>query len=492
MKELRPHQEKAIHSLRHSLARGARRPLCQLPTGAGKTVIAANIIRMALDKGNRVIFTVPAVSLVDQTAREFFAEGILDIGVMQADHPMTDPTKPVQVASVQTLQRRQIPEAGLVIIDEAHRSFQFVRDWMRRPEWSRVPFVGLSATPWAPGLGRDYDDLIVAATTQELIDAGYLAPFRVFAPSHPDLSAVRTVAGDFHEGDLSDAMQAGTITADVVTTWLQRGENRPTLCFAVDRAHAQALKRQFEAADVPTGYVDAYTSSDERETIRKQFAAGDLRVVCNVGVLTTGVDWDVRCLILARPTKSEMLYTQIIGRALRTAPGKDAALILDHSDTTQRLGFVTDIHHDRLDDGAPKSKQKRERKKPEPKECSACHYLRPAKVHACPACGFQPERQDAVEVVEGDLVELDSKRRAKLNREAGWDEKAAFFAQLKGYALLHGYKPGWAANKYREKFSVWPDDPRVRNVAAAGTVGPAVSAWIRSSQIRWAKSRKAA
>ena len=492
MRELRPHQTRAIASLRNSLMAGHRRPMLQLPTGAGKTVTAAAMIRNALEKGNRVIFTVPAVSLVDQTAREFYAEGIRDIGVMQADHPMTDASKPVQIASVQTLQRREIPQAGLVIIDEAHRNFQFVRDWMRRDGWERVPFVGLSATPWTQGLGRDYDDLIVGATTQELMDLGLLAPFKVFAPTKPDLSEVRTVAGDYHEGDLSDAMQKGSITADVVTTWLQLGENRPTLCFAVDRAHAAALKTQFEAAEVPTGYVDAFSTPEEREEVRKGFAAGLLKVVCNVGVLTTGVDWDVRCLILARPTKSEMLYTQIIGRALRTAPGKDHALILDHSDTTLRLGFVTDIHHDRLDDGTPKGKRKAEKKTAEPKECSACHFVRPAKVHACPSCGFEPTKQDAVEVVEGDLVEMSTARLAKENRLAGWPEKIDFIRQLRALAIESNKQSGWVAHKYKAKFGVWPNDPRVNGAGPARAVSPAVRAWVRAQNIRFAKSRRAA
>jgi DNA repair protein RadD len=90
-----------------------------------------------------------------------------------------------------------------VIVDEAHRMSKFVTDWMGNDDWAGVPFIGLSATPWAKGLGRLYDKLIIAATTQQLIADKHLSPFRVFAPSHPDLTGVRTRAGDYHEGDLS-------------------------------------------------------------------------------------------------------------------------------------------------------------------------------------------------------------------------------------------------------------------------------------------------
>lgn len=491
MKALRPHQDRAIGQLRLALVSGFRRPMLQAPTGAGKTVLAAAIIRRALERNNRVIFTVPAISLVDQAAQEFWREGIRDIGVMQADHPMTDASKPVQIASIQTLMRRKIPPADLVLIDEAHRAFDFVGDWMARDEWLKVPFIGLSATPWTKGLGRLYDRLIVAATTEELIRLGLLSPFRVFAPSHPDLSKVRTVAGDYHEGDLAGVMMDRALTADIVRTWRERGEDRPTLAFAVDRAHAKAIQGEFQAAGVACGYMDANTPRDERSAIAKQFRDGALKVVANVGVLTTGVDWDVRCIILARPTKSEMLFVQIVGRGLRTAPGKGECLVLDHSDTTLRLGFVTDIHHERLDDGTMAPKQAAGEAEPaKPKECPKCHFVRAPKIPACPSCGFKPERQNEVEVREGELIELDA-RRKKLNREADWPEKIAFVRQLRTYAITKGKKEAWVAHTYRHKFGVWPNDPRVKHAGPAAGVSSEVAAYIQSRNIAFAKRRSA-
>lgn len=490
MRALRPHQANAIVQLRAALRSGSKRPILQAPTGAGKTVLAAAIIDLARAKGSRVIFTVPAISLIDQTAREFYAEGIRDVGVIQADHPMTDPSKPVQIASIQTLQRRTVPDADLVIIDEAHRMFAFTEEWMSRDEWVDVPFIGLSATPWTKGLGRLYDRLIIAATTAELIKAGFLSDFRVFAPSHPDLSGVKTVAGDYHEGQLAEVMSERTLVADVVSTWQAKGEGRPTLCFAVDRTHARTLQAQFEQAGISCGYVDANTPLDEREIVRKKFSRGDYKVVCNVGVLTTGVDWDVRCIILARPTKSEMLFVQIIGRGLRTAPGKDHCLILDHSDTTLRLGFVTDIHHHKLDDGTIQKSESgpEERTAPKPKECPRCHYVRASKIPSCPQCGYVPERSTEVETVDGELVDLSEQRKA--NRQ-DWAEKVAFISQVKAYALVKGKSEGWVAHKYRTKFGVWPNDPKVKYAKPAASVSPEVRSWLKAQGIRWAKSQEA-
>jgi superfamily II DNA or RNA helicase len=490
VKQLRPYQTEAIERIRQALRGGSKRIVLQLPTGGGKSLIAAQIISMAIAKGKRVIFTCPRLQLIDQTARAFWDHGIREIGVMQSDHVMTDPSKPVQICSVQTLQRRTIPDADLVLIDECHMMSKFVVDWMGRMEWAGVPFIGLSATPWANGMARLYDELIISATTRQMIDEGYLSKFRVFAPSHPDLTGVKIVAGDYHEGQLSEAMQSGSLVGDIVSTWLARAEHRPTLVFAVDRAHAKAIQRAFEAAGVPCGYVDGNTPTDERETIKKAFHSGRYEVVSSIGVLTTGVDWDVRCIILARPTRSEMLYVQIVGRGLRTAEGKEDCLLFDHSDTTQRLGFVTDIHHDRLKNTRMDEAGKRERQPPKPKECSSCSFLKPIGVHKCPNCGFEPERQPTVETVPGELVELSSARKAKANREASWSEKEAFIADLKAYAIERGYKSGWWANQYRQKYGVWPNDPHVRYALPSSEVSMTTRAWIQSQNIRWAKRKE--
>lgn len=482
--QLRPHQLSAMSMLRHSLGSGHRRPMLQAPTGAGKTVIAASIVDGALKKGNRVTFVVPALSLIDQTVQSFWQEGIRDVGVIQADHELTNSSRAVQVASVQTLQRRAFPDTDVVVIDEAHRWFKVLERLMSDPLNERVPFIGLSATPWTKGLGKYFDDLLIAATTADLIEAGYLSKFRVFGPSSPDLSKVRTVAGDYHEGDLGDVMDQPQLVADVVSTWCSLGEQRPTLVFAVNCAHARSLRDQFERSGVRAGYIDAYTDLEERKDIRRQFHSGELQVVCNVGCLTTGVDWDVRCIVLARPTKSEMLFVQMIGRGLRTADGKADCLILDHSDTHQRLGFVTDIAHETLDDGKPKQGQgaQKERSEPLPKVCPSCSFMKPANVHTCPSCGFEPERQSDIETVDGNLIELKGKKRQYKS-----EEKRRWWAELKGYACHYGKTEKFALAQFRKKFGEWPHKKQgVTPIAPSDEV----KSYVQSQMIAYAKRQK--
>ena len=263
-------------------------------------------------------------------------------------------------------------------------------------------------------------------------------------------------------------------------TWQARAENRPTLCFAVDRAHAKHLQLQFQAAGVSAEYIDAYVPAFERAKIGQRLHDGEVKVVCNVGCLTTGVDWDIRCVILARPTKSEILYVQMIGRGLRTAQGKADCLILDHSDNHARLGFVTDIHHDKLDTGEPKRAAKAKNAEALPKKCPACSFLRPPKVRECPACGFIATQQPAVHR-EGELIELALRRAARAEQT----DKQKFYCELRAVAQERGYKQGWAAVKYKEKFGAYP--PWAWNDTP--TLEPSMStvSWVKSRHIAFSK-----
>jgi DNA repair protein RadD len=481
---LRAYQAAAIIRVRNAYCDGARRIMLQLPTGAGKTRIASTVIRGCWDIERPVLFTVPAIELVDQTLKKLHAEGVCDVGVIQADHWMTNRDRLVQVASVQTLMRRELPPADLVFIDEAHKWFDFYRHWMLAPEWADVPFVGLSATPWTRGLGAYYEQLITPVTMQQLIDAGYLSRFRVFAPVHPDLKGVRTVGGDYHEGDLGAAMDKQPLVADIVETWFKHGAGRPTLCFAVNRAHAQHIADRFADHGVRAGYIDCYTPPAERAKLRRGFASGEYRVVCNVGVLTVGIDWDVRCIILARPTKSEMLYVQMIGRGLRPADGKDHCLILDHSDTTLRLGFVTEIVQEDLDNGSTRARAKLDSIRL-PKLCPQCACLRPPSTPECPYCGFVATPVSNITHADGELHELRSDKTQIIDPVAEAARRRRFYGELIWIAREQGYKPGWPWHKFHEKFGDYPKGM----LSEALPPTDQTRRWVKSRQIAFAKAR---
>jgi len=240
-----------------------------------------------------------------------------------------------------------------------------------------------------------------------------------------------------------------------------------------------------EAAGVSSAYVDAMTPRDERERIKERLRHGLVRVIVNVATMTTGVDLDARCIILARPTKSEMLYVQIVGRGLRTAVGKADCLILDHSDTTLRLGFVTDIHHRRLDPGTRKAGIARSEQKPKPlpKECPSCSFLKPAGIHKCPRCGVAPERQSAIEESAGDLVQINGRR---LKTGIAAHSRQQVYSMLLWTARERGYKPGFASAKFKARFGDWPHGLS----AVPAEPDPPFLGWMQSEQIRWHKGLK--
>lgn len=447
-KTLRAHQTLAIDMIRQSLAQGNKRIVCQMPTGAGKTLTAAKIVQGAIEKNNRAIFTAPAITLINQTIDAFLEEGITDVGAMQANNPRTNPLAKVQVASVQTLARRDVPQAKIVLIDEAHVRHTVVESMMA--DMQDAIFIGLSATPWAKGMGLVWDDLVTPCKIGDLIEQGYLSKFRVFAPDVPDMSNVKTVAGDYNDAQTSEIMEGKALCASVVATWLERGEDRPTFCFGASCAHAHKLKEEFEAAGISAGYCDAFTDAAEMVFLERQFRSGEVRVMCSVKKMTTGVDWPVSCIIDAAPTKSEMLHVQKIGRGLRVNPGTEDCLILDHAGNTLRLGLVTDIHHDTLDK-TPKGEKQEKKPKAEklPKECANCAALHTGKT--CPYCGHERKPQAGIEEHDGELVEFGTKKKqpTKADKQEFWSMAIWLDRDRnKGGKLAKGL--------YKGKFGVWP------------------------------------
>ena len=486
MSSLRDYQHHAIDELRLAL-RDKMKPVLSAPTGSGKTRIASEIFSLARIKNKRVAFVVPFLSLISQTWKAFADAGIdqSDMGVIQADHYLTNWSKPVQICSIDTLARRKkLPEVDIVIFDECHKRSVVHKRWQEASP--QTTFIGLSATPWAAGMRDVWDKLIVVSTPRELIDQGYLAPFRFFAPASPDLSGVKVRMGDYAEDQLGKAMNKAELVADIVTTWIKRGEGRPTFCFAVDCAHAQAIQAQFNAAGIPAGYIDAYTEVKNREAMIEQLRNGDLKIICNVGTMTTGVDAPfVSCIILARPTKSEMLYIQIVDRGLRLSEGKKDCLILDHSDTGLRLGLPDQIAYDDFIDTPAEiaKKEKRDKEEPLPRKCPACSFLKMPKERICPSCGHEPIRRSEVETVDGELVEF---RRDGKREKASFDDKQVFWSGALWYAKERGYARGWASHLYKQKFGVWPKGL----VDRAEYPSQSLLNFVRSRNIAWAKSKQ--
>jgi superfamily II DNA or RNA helicase len=493
---LRPYQSKAIEQARDNFKAGVLRQIVYSPTGSGKTEIAIDLIRSAVSKGKRVAFIANRIGLVEQAARRLSQSG-LDVGVIQGDNTRRLDA-PVLVCSIQTLARRGLPDVDVIVIDESHgvAGSEKYRALLFRN--NALPVIGLSATPFAAGLGKHYDELggplfermVEAATIRELIDLGFLVDVDIYAPSEPDLSGVRMQKNalgemDFNEIQLAAAVDKPSLVGDIVAHWKRLGNDLPTVCFAASIPHSKHIAAEFNAAGIPAEHIDCHTEEDERRDILARFSSGQTRVISNCNILTEGFDHPAcGVIILARPTRSLTRYIQMAGRALRPYPGKERAILLDHSGSAVRLGFPTDDLPLELDDGTPKKASAGQQKEePTPKKCPFCDYVKPPKVHTCPSCGKEPERQSEVEVQAGELVKLERGKK-KPTRE----EKVAFYSELLGLAAEQNWKNKHRAGcVYKEKFGVFPRWPEATPTPASDEV----RRFVQSRAIRYAKGKEA-
>jgi superfamily II DNA or RNA helicase len=496
---LRPYQHDLLERFHAAVAGGARRVLIVAPTGAGKTVIASAIVLDATAEHQRVLFLAHRRELIQQASVKLHAHA-LDHGIIQADWP-TRPSEPVQVASVQTLWGRamrsaamELPTADILIIDEAHHTpAQTYRKLIA--SYPNAVLIGFTATPCRSdgrGLGNVFDVMLECLSVAELIAAGYLVGTRVYAPSRPDLRGVKVRAGDYVESQLAERMDQAKLVGDIVSHWHRLGEHRKTVVFATGVPHSVHLRDEFRASGVAAEHIDGSTPKTERDAILARLARGEIEVVTNCMVLTEGWDCpEVSCVILARPTKHLGLHRQMVGRALRPAPGKADAIVLDHAGAVLEHGFAEDrvewtLRVDRRAENPQHRARQSGGKRSRLVACLKCSALRVGG-EACRVCGYRPEPKPlAVTVAAGELGRVDRSRHVRKPMDTP-AERARWHAELTWIAQERGYKPGWVAHQFRARFGQWP--PRGAPVPIIASAE--VLSWVRSRQIAYARSREA-
>lgn len=417
--DLRPYQADAEERLREGIRAGCRRQILVAPTAFGKTETSAHIIQQSQEKGARAWFIVDRVSLIDQTSERFASYGI-DHGVIQADHWLTDTSKPVQIASVQTLARRRLDWLpDLIVWDECHAVYKSVLELIERAQKAKV--IGLTATPFTAGMAAHWDGVVNGATVNQLLGMGFLTPLKIKACVTPDWTGVKKVAGEYAEEEAGS--RGITIIGDVVQTWIEQttkhfGSPAKTIVFSPSVKHGQELCRQFADAGYnfqQISYLDA--SDDDRRAkiaeFRKDDSAIDGLVSC--AVLTKGFDVpDVKIGISCRPyRKSFSSHIQEMGRVMRIADGKEYGLWLDHSGNS--IAFADDTAWlfeygvDSLSDAAKRDSEVREAKEQVRKErfCGDCGMQMTAGTFTCQSCGWERPQRGEIQVVEGQLIDFE-------------------------------------------------------------------------------------
>jgi superfamily II DNA or RNA helicase len=356
--QLRDYQLGCVQAVIESWHEGVLAPLVVLPTGAGKTIVAAYLMDWFYQtRGNRSLFLAHRKELVRQTAEKIFlvTSGRVhtpSVGVMLASQ--NDMRRDLTVASVQTLGSQQGSRlAGymndpsppdIVICDEAHHAVS--PQWMRIIERIRqanpqVKILGMTATPGrADGTALDtvFDRIVYERNLIHMIQAGHLVPPKGYrVPLRIDLDGVRSEGGDYQRKSLSKAMNAPHINRAIVEAWRAYGHNRKTLVFAVDVAHATTIRDEFNDAGYVAEHVSDKMSARERDATFKRFREGQTQILVNVEIATEGYDdTSIEAILMARPTQSQALYIQCVGRGLRLHPGKTECIIIDCVGNSER------------------------------------------------------------------------------------------------------------------------------------------------------------
>lgn len=402
--QLRDYQTRGLSNVLAAFRGGARSVLVVSPTGSGKTTIFSDLIASVQ---SRAVVLVHRRELATQAANRLREFGV-DLGFIMAGEPRRAFAR-VQIASVQTLVRRQAPPANLVIADEAHLST--AATWRKViDQYPNAKILGFTATPWrlsGKPLAGQYDRCVVVAQPGELREQGHLCAYVGFSYKSPDLEGVEKVGDDYNQGQAAERMSA--IVPNIVEQWQAHASHLSTVVFAVTVEHSQKLTTEFRAAGVRAEHLDGSTSVEARKAILARVERGETRVLCNVGVAVEGLDIPrLKCCVLARPTLSLARAIQMMGRVRRPwfnplTQQWETARIHDHAFVIGQHG-LPDAERDYTLSAKPE-------KPPALTTCSMClaMYSGPK----CPACDHENEaairaERELKEIHDAELFDFSS------------------------------------------------------------------------------------
>jgi DNA repair protein RadD len=436
---LRDYQQRSVELLRRH---HAERPILCLPTGAGKTSVASEVIRLAVERGGRALFLVHRRELVDQAVSRL-AQYDIQAGRILAGFPEAR-TLPVQVASIQSLARRAHWPASMVLVDECSHAVS--ASWASLLDrYTSSTVIGLTATPCrldGQGLGAIFGRILEPVTASELIERGHLIDPIVYAPPF-DASRLKVRGGEYALPEVAERMDK--LTGSITRTWQQHAAGLRTVVFACTVEHSLRIVDAFRARGVAAAHIDYGTAPSSRDRALRSLRDGSLTILSQVQLLSEG--WDLPALqavILARPTKSLALFRQMVGRVMRP-PGP--VYVLDHAGNHNEHGPVTAPVQWSLD-----SKPKKEGTGLGVRTCKACFAVIPPQCEECPQCGEPCEsvpRATPPVHAPGELV-----RFARLPPEVR-------YAQIVRQASDTGRAIGWARHIYRLEYGTWPKRPAI-------------------------------
>lgn len=341
---LREYQKDWIEQIFASWQQGHQSVLAQLPTGAGKTVCFAHISDEFLRQGGSVLVIAHRTELIEQAVAKLESVTGWEVGVIKYG-VQPHPERLVQVASIQTLARRELlPDSNtkLLIFDEAHHatSSSYRKIIQFYPE---ACILGVTATPVridGQSLKDIFSDLVVGESPKTLINNGYLSGFRLFATERTVNTTGVSGQKDYISTQLALAINTQISPSDIYRIWNKYAINRKTIVFAASVGHSKTLAQEYQLQGIAAEHIDGDTPPAQRFDILKAFDKGLIQVLCNYQILTEGYDCSsIEVVLCVRPTKSLVLWHQMIGRGLRPNVNQDNTILIDLTENWQQHGL---------------------------------------------------------------------------------------------------------------------------------------------------------
>lgn len=350
MTTLRPYQAEALEAVLTSSEKGIKRPMVVLPTGMGKTVLFTSIAR---EMNTRTLVIAHREELLTQAKSKFqnVWPGV-PIGIVQGRK--NEYGAKVVAASIQTLinekRIKQLGDFGLIVVDECHHaaadSYMEVLGNLKAFEENGPVVLGVTATPnRSDGLGLDstFQEIVYEKDILYGIENGYLCNLRgIVCRLDIDFKKLKTRAGDFQAGSSAELLLAAGAPKYTVEAYQEHANGRKGVVFTPTVEVAEQMADAFNKAGIPSAAISGKSKKEDRRNILKALDTGEIQMVANCGVLTEGFDQpDISCVIIARPTKSQGLYIQMVGRGTRLAPGKEDCIVIDMVGASDRNDLIT-------------------------------------------------------------------------------------------------------------------------------------------------------
>lgn len=399
MTELRDYRRELLGRVKTALAPDGVRVMMQLPTGGGKTIIAAHLLADWLRNGRQAVWLTHRKELAEQTSRMLNASHISAVTNLQWN-PGTDAphmSQGVVILMAQTVSRRTARmsvwnaygEEDLLVIDEAHHAA--AKGWERAMQQWPGRIIGMTATPWRlskkEGFEHLFGELVCGPQTSELQTECWLCEAQMLMPPPEGriLGGEVDLTGEYTEAGIewANEKQRDVMTAQALLFWQNHAQRRQTIIYAVSVDHAHNLAAVFNDAGIPAGVMLGDTLPIERDELIADFKDEKLKVLVNVALATEGFDLpDAGCVVLARPTESLALYLQMVGRGLRPKNDDSNCTLLDLAGNSLRLGLPEDARAWSL---APRGELSNG--EAPVVWCPDCGAVSSAAWHHCPTCG---------------------------------------------------------------------------------------------------------